>query len=95
MEITFDDFCNRVKEDTEKTASKYEQYKAVVKYFNDLHEAGSTVPVNEAFTDFQKGVLLFLNEKFEKYSVKDLNELFKTRSSDSRYGYNYARKASK
>ena len=101
MEVTFDDFCNRVKEDTEKTTTKVEQYRAAVKYFNEIHESGSTVSFNETFTPFQNGVLNFLNEKFEKqvekkalYTVKDLKLLFISKDSDFRYGYNYARKVS-
>lgn len=96
MKITFDDFCNRVKEDTEKTTTKVEQYRAAVKYFNEVHEAGDIVYFNETFTPFQNGVLNFLNEKFEiekqkEYTTNDVKMLF---ASDFKYGYNYARKVS-
>lgn len=96
MEITFNDFCNRVKEDTEETVPKVDQYREAVKYFNKVHETGGTVSFSEAFTPFQNGVLEFLNEKFEKkvaYSVKDPKVLFVGKYSDFRYGYNYAKKA--
>lgn len=95
MKVTFEDFCNRVKEDTEKTESKADQYRSAVKYFNEVHEAGSTVSLNESFTPFQNGVLSFLNEKFEKrdsFFSKDIKVLFKSKVSDFRYGYNYAAK---
>lgn len=106
MEVTLNNFCNRVVEDTEKTVSKSKQYKAAVKYFNEMHEAGNIVPYYEAFTPFQNGVLLFLNGKFERQAfdsdleklseepkaLVELNEKFKIDSSDCRYGYNYARK---
>lgn len=93
MEITFEDFCNKVKEDTEKTMSKSDQYKAAVDYFNKVHEAGNIVLHNESFTSFQNGVLDFLNILFESHFEYPLESLFETkRDSDFRYGYNYARK---
>lgn len=90
MKVTFEDFCERVKEDTEKITPKVDQYRAVVKYFNTVHEVGNTVPFNESFTDFQNGVLHFLNEKFEKQV--ELKALFASKRSDFKYGYNYAKK---
>lgn len=97
MEITFKDFCERVKKDTEKTTSKSDQYRAAVKYFQEVHETGSIVSFNETFTSFQNGVLNFLNEKFEKqntFTAKDLKTLLTGKYSDFSYGYNYAKKVS-
>lgn len=79
MEVTLDEFRKRVREDTERTVSRYDQYIAAVEYFNTVHEAGSIVPFNESFTAFQNGVLNFLNGKFEgrdNFTINDLRALF-------------------
>lgn len=79
MEVTLDEFRKRVREDTERTVSRHDQYIAAVEYFNELYEVGSIVPFNEAFTAFQNGVLDFLNEKFEKqgnFTINDIRALF-------------------
>lgn len=93
MEITFKDFCERVKKDTEKTVSLKEQYNAVVEFINSL-ESPEDVYVPEHFTDFQFGALEGFIER--KCGIAGLKILFKGFAGRNKqavtHGLNYARK---
>lgn len=96
MKVTFNDFCERVKKDTEKTVSLKEQYNAVAEFINSL-EFPEDIYVPEYFTDFQFGALEGFIER--KCGIAGLKILFKGFAGRDRqavtHGLNYTRKVLK